>query len=114
MGKVHLTPKEQRQLQDLVRDASEEIEAGRWTQAEFARIAEKAVGRLGLNAGHVARAAEVMEVHWPKGGLSVLKQAQLAARQRVLARNLVHMIGRLGETVSPELKAIAEEGNNGK
>ena len=68
MSRVFRTTRAQaRQLEDLVLSCKEDIEAGKWTMASFAKWAGRKLG-LPLKPGHVKGAADAVEVAFVNRG----------------------------------------------
>jgi len=105
-----LTRPEQRILEDMLFTEKEAITTGKWTAASFAEYAQNKMKRP-VTLGNVQAAAKAFDIRFG-GGIAVGRRLKLVAECKaaikVLAVELVNLKGRLGETVSPEILALAE------
>lgn len=103
----------ERKLEDLLVDHAEEINKGKWTRQSFAKYASRRLGRP-VTSGNVSGASRTFDhiqfCGGPASG-SLKNLRQLNVSIGVLARELTHLKGEMGLTVSPILAELAELAN---
>jgi hypothetical protein len=104
---MKLTRLKQRALEDMVVTHREQIEAGQWTQRTFADKANLTL-RCGLGANHVAGAARVMGIVFPKTGPRESSHKGMKTRMLALELALETVIRQLDLTANGSLDVLQD------